>query len=82
MHYKNGREAKEGDAVLFPMYGKMIAGNIFNLNAAATTCNGEVCYPVHGGTRSTSVNVNEGYLAQDAFDAVERATAETKPKAK
>lgn len=43
MHYKNGREAKNGDkVVLIPSYGAPIAGILYDAVAGNDTCNGRI----------------------------------------
>ena len=43
MHYKNGREAKNGDKViLIPGYGAPVAGILYDAVAGNDTCNGRI----------------------------------------
>ena len=43
MHYKNGREAKNGDkVVLVPEYGQPVAGILYDAVAGNDTCNGRI----------------------------------------
>lgn len=43
MHYKNGREAKNGDKViLIPSYGVPVVGILYNATAGNDTCNGQI----------------------------------------
>ena len=43
MHYKNGREAKNGDkVVLIPSYGAPIIGILYDAVAGNDTCNGRI----------------------------------------
>lgn len=43
MHYKNGREAKNGDkVVLIPGYGAPVAGILYDAVAGNDTCNGRI----------------------------------------
>lgn len=43
MHYKNGREAKNGDKVIVtPSYGPPYAGVLYNAVAGNDNCNGNV----------------------------------------
>ena len=43
MHYKNGREAKNGDkVVLFPSYGNPVVGILYNAVAGNDSCNGRI----------------------------------------
>lgn len=46
MHYRNGREAKEGDQIVGKdTNGKAVGGVLVNVNAQSTTCNGNVIPP-------------------------------------
>jgi hypothetical protein len=74
MHYKNGREAKEGDPVIAKVYNGFRAGTISQLNPNATTCNGTLTRAIVGGVQSESVNLGELYHAEDAFAAIEVST--------
>lgn len=43
MHYKNGREAKNGDkVVVFPSYGAPYIGILYDAQAGNDYCNGKV----------------------------------------
>ena len=43
MHYKNGREAKNGDkVVLFPSYGAPVTGILYDATAGNDYCNGRI----------------------------------------
>jgi len=43
MHYKNGREAKNGDKVIwFPEYGVPVAGILYDAVAGNDYCNGRI----------------------------------------
>jgi len=49
MHYKNGREAKNGDMVLLsPSYGAPVIGILYNAKAGNDNCNGNIA-PVRPG---------------------------------
>lgn len=48
MHYKNGREAKNGDkVVLFSNYGAPVVGVLYDATAGNDHCNGKIapCAP-------------------------------------
>ncbi len=46
MHYKNGREAKEGDQIVGKdTNGKAVGGTLVNLNRQTESCNGNVLSP-------------------------------------
>mgnify|MGYP001588325766 CR=1 FL=1 len=48
MHYKNGREAKNGDkVVLLPSYGAPAVGILYDATPGNNTCNGKIaiCAP-------------------------------------
>lgn len=43
MHYKNGREAKNGDkVVLIPSYGAPVIGILYDATAGINHCNGKL----------------------------------------
>lgn len=43
MHYKNGREAKNGDkVVLLPGYGSSVVGILYDAQAGNDYCNGRI----------------------------------------
>jgi len=43
MHYKNGREAKNGDkVVLIPSYGAPVVGILYDATAGNDHCNGKL----------------------------------------
>lgn len=43
MHYKNGREAKNGDkVVLLPSYGSPVVGILYDAQAGNDYCNGRI----------------------------------------
>lgn len=43
MHYKNGREAKNGDkVVIFPAYGGPVVGILYDAVAGNDYCNGRI----------------------------------------
>jgi len=43
MHYKNGREAKNGDKVIWiPTYGAPVAGILYDAVAGNDYCNGRI----------------------------------------
>lgn len=43
MHYKNGREAKNGDkVVLIPTYGSPVIGILYDAQAGNDFCNGKI----------------------------------------
>jgi hypothetical protein len=77
MHYRNGKEAHDGDPVIGQTYknsGVVIAGKIHSINPGQNTCNCTVAVPVMGGVEHLSCrNVDEFYSAADAFAAMEQA---------
>lgn len=76
MHYKNGTEAKNGDAVILKRWnGDIGAGTLHSVNAGSTTCNGTVATPVPGGMLQEGVTIGEIYSAADAFAAMENLAA-------
>lgn len=86
MHFKNGREAKDGDqAVWKNQYtGQIETGRLTDLNAKATSCNVALARPL--GAPIQCITVGECYHADDAFAAIEAnqpapAVAEAAPEA-
>jgi hypothetical protein len=77
MHYKNGREAKDGDFVIVEEGSQIRAGKIHSLVAGCDTCNCQVSYPVMGGTSGTCTTISKCYHAEDAYKAIEELN---KPK--
>lgn len=72
MHYKNGREANEGDPVIYldSYKKKVVIGRIWSLSAG-TTCNCQVAQIIPGGVTHTCQSLNEMYHAEDALLAIE-----------
>lgn len=72
MHYKNGREAKEGDSVICTGYnGQVTVGKIHSLVAGSESCNCTVAEVVIGGVNQlTCRTVGEMYHAEDALAAI------------
>ncbi len=57
MHYKNGREAKNGDkVVLLPSYGAPVIGILYDAVAGNDSCNGRIA-PLHNN--DTMPNLKE-----------------------
>ena len=74
MHYKNGRPAQEADPVVAKIYGpKIVAGTLHSLIAGATTCNGQIAFPVPGGVNNIAITIGEAYHAEDAFRSLDAA---------
>lgn len=68
MHYKNGREAKNGDKVMvFPGYGPAYVGIMYDSVAGNDHCNGKVavCSP-----SDPMVNLQEALHIDDVKAAV------------
>lgn len=71
MHYKNGREAKAGDPVIYRDWKKELkVGIIHSLNAGAETCNGNITTIVPGMVVQDCVTVAECLHAEDANAAM------------
>lgn len=71
MHYKNGREAINGDPVIGEVYGRAVAGVIHTLQAGATSCNAQLAVPVPGGCTNYCVTIGDLYHAEDAVKALQ-----------
>lgn len=72
MHYKNGREAKNGDLVIGRgnwTGATIMAGLLIDLMPTSTTCNATLLRP--GGIAQTCVTVVDFYHAEDAIEALE-----------
>lgn len=48
MHYRNGREAKNGDKAVCNTYNGPVTGVLYDAVAGNDSCNGQLA-PVHGG---------------------------------
>jgi hypothetical protein len=72
MHYKNGREAKNGDKVMWipdPKYGASpCVGILYNATAGQDYCNGQLALVVPG---NPTPNLKECLHLEDAFAALE-----------
>jgi hypothetical protein len=69
MHYKNGREAKEGDKIISVDYQKRVqVGVVLDLIAGSDTCNATLIRPIG---QPWSVNLKDCYHAEDALAAIE-----------
>lgn len=72
MHYKNGREAKNGDPVIGLGYnGEPIAGSIHGITPGSDQCNCTVAVAVMGGVNQlTCQTVGNYFHAGDALAAL------------
>jgi hypothetical protein len=71
MHYKNGREAKNGDkVVLLPSYGSPIVGILYDATAGNDCCNGKLA-PTSPG--DPCPNLKECLHLDDVLNAVAAA---------
>jgi len=68
MHYKNGREAKNGDkVVLIPQYGQPVIGILYDAVAGNDTCNGRIA-PI--GPSDPCPNLKECLHLDDVLKAL------------
>lgn len=75
MHYKNGREAKIGDKVVFiPSYGSPIIGILYDAVAGNDYCNGKLA-PI--SPTDPGPNLRECLHLEDVLLAIETATPKT-----
>jgi hypothetical protein len=65
MHYKNGREAKNGDKVVMIQGGRMYTGVLYDAQAGNDYCNGNIA-PLPA---STYANLKECLHMDDAIAA-------------
>ncbi|MCX5699597.1 MAG: hypothetical protein NTX01_07860 [Candidatus Omnitrophica bacterium] len=79
MHYKNGREAKEGDPVVYADYNKkVLVGQVHSLNVGATSCNCQIAVVIPGGVMQTCETLDHLYHAEDALLAIDPLALEPK----
>lgn len=76
MHYKNGREAKEGDTVIASASGRVIAGILVDTNAQSDTCNGQV---VRAAGNPYYINIKDAYHVEDAYAITDKVIAPPTP---
>ena len=79
MHYKNGREAKNGDLVIGKseyQNAPVMSGLLIDINPGATSCNGQLLRP--GGAIQTCVTVGDFFHAEDAVACIEAEWAKSK----
>lgn len=77
MHYKNGREAREGDAVITKS-GNVVVGKLHSLYPGATRCNAQIAYAIMGGLGNACVTVGDCYHAEDAWTLIDSPTITAK----
>lgn len=70
MHYKNGREAQEGDFVINNDGRNVKCGRIHSLSAQAATCNAQMAVAVFGGCVQHCVTLSECLHAEDVWALV------------
>lgn len=68
MHYKNGREAKNGDKVMsVPGYGNPVVGILYDAVAGNDYCNGKIAPMLYS---DPSPNLKECLHLDDALEAL------------
>ena len=78
MHYKNGREAKNGDkVVLIPTYGPPVIGILYDATAGNDFCNGRIA-PIK--PTDPCPNLKEVLHLDDVLGAVNSSEACDVPK--
>ena len=74
MHYRNGREAKNGDkVVLFPSWGAPVVGILYDAQAGNDHCNGQIApiqSPGHSACLCDCLHVDDlaAILAEKGLD--------------
>ncbi|HEX3626687.1 MAG TPA: hypothetical protein VH280_14835 [Verrucomicrobiae bacterium] len=68
MHYKNGREAHNGDPVIGRPFGVTWIGMIIDIQPAAQSCNATLLRPA--GLVQGCITVGDFYHADDAIEAL------------
>lgn len=77
MHYKNGREAKNGDKVaLLPLYGPPVVGILYDATVGNDACNGRIASIAPS---DPCPNLSECLHFDDVKRAVEDDSRCTKP---
>lgn len=77
MHYKNGREAKNGDkVVLIPSYGPPVIGILYDATPGNDACNGRI---VPLSPSDPYPNLREVLHLDDVLSAIALAEAQTTP---
>jgi len=73
MHYKNGREAKNGDKVVYmPSYGTpLVVGILYDATAGNDACNGSLALITPGG--NPCPNLAECLHVDDVMKAIKEA---------
>lgn len=75
MHYKNGREAKNGDkVVLLPSYGPPVIGLLYDAHAGNDHCNGKIA-PISAS--DPMPNLKECLHLDDVLKALPEAVPDT-----
>ena len=78
MHYKNGREARNGDKVmLIPTYGPPVIGILYGAVVGNDTCNGYLA-PISADDRMP--NLRECLHLDDALDAIASGPMRQEPQ--
>lgn len=75
MHYKNGREAKNGDkVVLLPSYGLQVIGILYDAVASNDYCNGKLA---HISPNDPCPNLKECLHLEDVLKALPTEVPDT-----
>ena len=68
MHYRNGKEAKNGDkVVLLPIYGPPVIGILYDAQPGNDYCNGRIA-PIN--SNDPCPNLKEVLLLDDAMEVL------------
>lgn len=67
MHYKNGKQANEGDFVVGANGSTVLAGRISELSAQSQSCNARLSVSVFGGFERHYITISDFVLAEDAW---------------
>lgn len=78
MHYKNGREAKNGDkVVLIPSYGSPVVGILYDATAGNDYCNGRIAVTA---PNDPTPNLKECLHLEDVLAALPADVPDSSPK--
>ena len=77
MHYKNGREAKEGDSVIFiDEYKKRVGvGQVWAIQPGSDSCNCQVANIIPGGVTNSCMTLGKMIHAEDGLKSFEELQA-------
>ena len=80
MHYKNGREAKEGDSAILVEYSKKVkVGQVHSITPGSISCNCQLAVILPGSVSHICATLGDMYHAEDALLAIEPGALKPQP---